>query len=116
VNQQSTPVMGDLSILTGERQGHGIALVLGGMIRLEEILVVACGLSAPLGRVGQARGSIVERYVHGARGEIKISGEENLVGKWRCRVYVTRFGDLGESHSGNRGGWSSWATLMDRLE
>lgn len=32
-------------------------------------MVVGRGLSAPLGRVVQAGGSIVKRYVHGARGD-----------------------------------------------
>ena len=78
-------------MLTVKRQSHHVSLALGSMICPEEITVIVGRLSAPLGRVVQARGGIVERYVHGAGGEIKLFGEEGSVG----RVVVTRFRDLG---------------------
>jgi hypothetical protein len=71
-NQQAMPVHGAIS-LTVKRKSHRVTLGLGSTICVEEVMVVGCGLSAPLGRVVQAEGSIVKRYVHCARGESSCS-------------------------------------------
>jgi len=70
-------------------------------------MVVGRGLSAPLGRVVQAKGSIVKRYVHGGRGG---SGDWEKRTRGRGEEGVTRFKGCGWLLVNAR---SSWATLMN---